>query len=359
MAEFQVQRDALTQTRIVAERVTPDAPLAEGEVLVKVDLFAFTSNNMTYGQVGDQLAYWQFFPVAQSGWGVLPVWGFADVVATNAQGVEVGERLYGYFPPAQYLTLQPGRSGAGYLIDATPHRRKLPVGYNTYTRVLAEPHYDPANDAMRALLFPLFITSFCLWDALREAQWHGAQRIIMLSASSKTAIGLAYALAADDSAPEVVAVTSPRNVQMVQGLGVYSSVMTYDALAEVDADIPTVVVDMAGNGAVLGALHQRLGAQMLHCIQVGITHRAEVRDDGIDVGRSGFFFAPSHIERRMADWGTAGFAQRTNDFMRDATARCATWLKIREVAGVEGLSAVYADVASGTLPADEGIVVRM
>jgi len=356
MSEFQVQRSALTHTRIVDERPTE---LAVCEVLAKVDLFAFTANNMTYGQVGDQLGYWQFFPVADPAWGVLPVWGFADVVASNAPDVPVGERLYGYFPPAGYLKLQPGRVGTGHVIDATPHRRGLPIGYNTYSRVLAEPGYERGNDALRALLFPLFITSFCLWDALREADWYGASRIVILSASSKTALGLAYALADDDAAPTVVGVTSSRNVAMVQGLDVYSSVATYDDLADLDADVPTVIVDMAGNGALLGALHRRLGAQMLHCIQVGVTHRTQVRDEGIDVSRSGFFFAPSHIEKRMADWGQDGFAARSGGFMRGAMIRCAQWLKVREVTGVEGLSDVYAQVADGTLPADEGVVVRM
>lgn len=359
MGEFQVRRAALTDTRIVGARVDADTPLEPGEVLVKVDLFAFTANNMTYGQVGDQLGYWQFFPVQDADWGVIPVWGFADVIASECHDLPVGDRLYGYFPPAGYMKMQPGRVGAGHVIDATPHRRALPIGYNTYVRVLAEPGYDRAHDALRALLFPLFITSFCLWDALAEAGFHDAERIVILSASSKTALGLAYALSDDPNAPQVIGVTSPRSVELLSGLGVHADVVTYDDLARIDADVPTVIVDMAGNGAMLGALHRRLGARMLHCIQVGVTHRAQVRDEGIDVARSGFFFAPSHIQKRMADWGPEGFEQRSASFMRDAMARCARWLKVREVQGLDGLDDVYGDIAAGTLPADEGIVLRM
>jgi hypothetical protein len=50
---------------------------------VKIDRFAFTANNITYAVVGDQFGYWQFFPPTGDevkDWGILPVWGFADVV---------------------------------------------------------------------------------------------------------------------------------------------------------------------------------------------------------------------------------------------------------------------------------------
>ena len=359
MSEFQVRRDDLNTTRIGAARADAETQLESGQVLVKVDLFSFTANNMTYGQVGDQLGYWQFFPVADEGWGVIPVWGFADVVASRHDDVPVGERLYGYFPPGGHVVMTPGRVGAGHVIDGTPHRHKLPIGYNTYARVLHEPGYDPRNDAWRALLYPLFITSFCLWDALSEAEYHGAERIVILSASSKTALGLGYALAGDGAAPRVVGVTSPRSVALLEEVAVYDEVLTYDALAQVDADVPTVIVDMAGNGALLGALHRRLGSMMLATIQVGVTHRAEVRDEGIDVARSGFFFAPSHIERRMAEWGPAGFAQRSGGFMARTTGKCAAWMHLRDVTGAAGLQGIYPSVADGTLPAHEAVIVRM
>ena len=42
----------------------PDTPLAEGEVRVRIEHFAYTSNNITYAAFGDAMNYWQFFPVA-------------------------------------------------------------------------------------------------------------------------------------------------------------------------------------------------------------------------------------------------------------------------------------------------------
>jgi hypothetical protein len=53
----------------------------EGDVLVKVEQFAFTANNMTYALIGGSTGwYWDFFP-APRGWGRIPVWGFGKVVA--------------------------------------------------------------------------------------------------------------------------------------------------------------------------------------------------------------------------------------------------------------------------------------
>ena len=83
--QFQVRKDQLATTRVVQ---LPDAPLAEGEVRVRIEHFAYTSNNITYAAFGDAMNYWQFFPVAPAAgdaaaWGVVPVWGFGVVEQTQ------------------------------------------------------------------------------------------------------------------------------------------------------------------------------------------------------------------------------------------------------------------------------------
>lgn len=37
--------------------------------------------------------------------GLIPVWGFADVIESTHSGIQVGERVYGYFAPTRYLLL--------------------------------------------------------------------------------------------------------------------------------------------------------------------------------------------------------------------------------------------------------------
>ncbi len=360
--EFQVRRDDIEDCRVVETAdAGGDSPLPDGAARARIERFAFTANNVTYAVAGDRLGYWQFFPPTDGdGWGMMPVWGFAEIVESNVDEVPVGERLFGYFPPATYLDLVPTRISAMRFIDGTEHRSELPQGYNTYYRVAAEPGYDAANDNLRMLLWPLHITSFCLWDVLQDSEWYGAEQIIIVSASSKTSIGLAYALDDDDSAPAVVAVTSSRNLDFVQSLGLYEDSVTYDALSDIDATVPTVIVDMSGSGEVLGRLHTHLGDNMKRCINVGLTHWDETTASaGVIKERSEFFFAPTHIQRRLQEWGPDGFAERTSRFMHETALKCGGWLRLRKISGLNGLTEVYADACRGRLSPNEGLVVEL
>lgn len=362
MTELQVRRDNLTTTRVVGTAGDIDeAPLGDDEILAKVDRFAFTANNITYGVVGDQLGYWQFFPPAggdTDGWGLIPVWGFADVVRSNVAEVPAGERLFGYFPPATHLVLKPTRISEARFIDGAAHRAKLPAGYNNYYRVGAEPGYDRAGDAERMLFFPLHVTSFCLWDALKSGNWYGAQQVIVVSASSKTSIGLAYGLDMDADAPPAVAVTSERNRGFVDKLGIYARTVSYDSLSDIDASIPGVIVDMSGNIDILNRLDEHLGGNMAHCIRVGVTHH-DAAGGKLKLQRSSWFFAPGHIEQRIKDWGPGGFMQKSSEFIRATSARSRDWLKVTSIDGLGGLQAVFDDVANGRIAADEGLIVEL
>lgn len=364
MSEFQVRKDNFASYRVVdVPRAASDVKLADGDIRVKIERFAFTANNITYAVTGDRIGYWQFFPPSgedADGWGMIPTWGFANVVESNAANVPVGERLFGYFPTATHLDMTPTRITEQRIVDGAVHRAELPPAYNIYSRVTAEPGYDLATDNERMLLWPLHITSFCLWDALQDSDWYGAQQVVIVSASSKTSIGLAYALDDDATAPPVVAITSNRNLDFVNTLGLYEQCVTYEALTEIDATIPTVIVDMSGNSEVLGRLHTHLGDNMRRCINVGLTHWGEAgAGSGIIEERSEFFFAPSHIQKRLQDWGPDGFAQRTSSFMQDTAAKSLAWLKLRNIGGLQGLADIYEDVCEGRIAADQGLIIEL
>ncbi|MDX6606165.1 MAG: hypothetical protein QOD14_705, partial [Solirubrobacterales bacterium] len=88
-------------------------------MLLGVDSFGLTTNNITYAVMGDAMSYWQFFP-AEDGWARMPVWGFADVVASKAEGVPEGTRIFGYLPPASHLVVEPDRADPADFVDTTP-----------------------------------------------------------------------------------------------------------------------------------------------------------------------------------------------------------------------------------------------
>ena len=107
------------KTDLSASRIEHGAisPLEEGEALFRIDRVAVTTNNVTYAVMGDAMQYWNFFPTGVDGWGHMPAWGFADVIASKAEGVAVGERFYGYFPIASHIRMQPVRTAARGFYD--------------------------------------------------------------------------------------------------------------------------------------------------------------------------------------------------------------------------------------------------
>ena len=361
MQQFQARKDQFTTTRIVEAEL--DGPLNAGEIRVKVDSFSFTANNITYAATGDRIGYWQFFLPSgddSEGWGVIPVWGFADVVESSIDEITTGERLFGYFPPATSLTLSPAKISDSSFFDGAAHRAKLPAGYNIYRRVAGEANYDPNFERERMLLYPLLITSFSLHDMLSSQDYLGAEQVLILSASSKTSIGLAYALADDDKAPAVIGITSAKNTDTVNALDLYSDVLSYDQLDQVDASKKTVIVDMSSDGTVLGSLHSRLGDNMLFTSNVGLTHWSEVgTGEGTIQERSELFFAPFHIQNRMKEWGPEVFEQRSSDFISQTALKCRSWLSMREIAGLQGLSDIYPEVCAGTGSPNEGLIIKM
>ena len=355
ISEFIVRKDILGDGRIETREAPP---LKDGEVLAKVDRFALTANNVTYGVVGERIGYWKFFPVTHDGDGIIPVWGFADIVESKNPDVATGERLYGYFPMASHLVMAPVKVKENRLFDGAEHRAQLPPVYNSYARVKAEPGYDKDMDDDRMVLFPLYATSFCLYDFMKDKGWYGAEQIIIPSASSKTAIGCAYAISADGSAPKLVGLTSPRNKTAVEKLKLYADVLTYDDIEKIDASKPAVIIDMSGNGAVLGRLHKHLGDNMKYTSNVGVTHY-DANSMGPDFirERSEMFFAPGHIQKRTQEWGPGAFEKQAFDFWKAAALKSRDWLIIRRENGPDAVKRAWADVYDGKTPADAAWVV--
>lgn len=130
MYEFQINKKNFVEQRLFESGRAEQKPtIGDGEILLKIDRFAVTANNITYAVAGDTMGYWKFFPASgedADGWGMMPVWGFADVIGSNADGVPVGDRLFGYLPPATHLRMTPVAVTERRMIDAAAHRSELP-----------------------------------------------------------------------------------------------------------------------------------------------------------------------------------------------------------------------------------------
>jgi len=129
VCELWIDKSDFRNTRTVE---TSHPELGEGEIRVAIDKFAVTSNNVGYAVSGDMIGYWKFFPTGEEPWGKVTVWGMADVVESKSPDIEVGERLYGFYPMSSHLVMTPGRVKDEHFMDVAPHRRDLPALYNQY-----------------------------------------------------------------------------------------------------------------------------------------------------------------------------------------------------------------------------------
>jgi hypothetical protein len=342
MGEFLVKRADLRECR-VAESAVP--PLQPGQALLRVDSFGMTANNVTYGVMGEAMSYWDFFPAAE-GWGLVPVWGFAEVERSEAAGVEPGTRLFGYLPPASHLAVTPAKADGGGFVDASPHRAALPSAYHRYLASDSDPFYSAASEDVQMLLRPLFFTSFLIDDQLDDEGLTGRGPILMSSASSKTAIAAAFMLSRRDGV-ELVGLTSPRNAEFVSGLGVYDAVVTYDAIGALEPRSATYV-DFSGDAGVRAAVHERFGDELAHSMAVGFTHWEDGGEGSELPGPTpSFFFAPDRVSKRAGDWGRAGLEQRVAAAWHPFCEWVSGQLEVVHGDGFEAVRAAYLDVLEG------------
>ena len=75
-------------------------PLLPGQIRIKIARFGLSANNVTYAVTGNTFGYWGFFPADDSSdaYGIVPLWGFADVVESAHSDVPLGCRIFGYLP---------------------------------------------------------------------------------------------------------------------------------------------------------------------------------------------------------------------------------------------------------------------
>lgn len=342
--DFEVKRADLATTRVVGL-----GPLALGpeQVLLRVDAFSLTANNITYGVFGDAMRYWDFFPPSSAdGWGRIPAFGFADVAESNHPDVEVGLRVFGYFPMSTELVVSPQRVDERGFFDGADHRRAMASTYNHYLRVDADASYVVAREPHQMLLRPLFFTSYLAEDLLADNDRFGADTVLLSSASSKTALGTAFLLAARERV-EVVGLTSHRNRAFVEGLDVYHRVATYDEVASLPVS-PSVYVDLSGSGPLREAVHAHLGAELAYDMVIGATHWEDGGGGGALSGPSPtMFFAPSQVAKRTQEWGRDTFDERLGDAWSRYVDWADGWLDVRRDAGPDAVTAAYGEVLRG------------
>jgi Protein of unknown function (DUF2855) len=344
MPQLRVRRDDLSSCELVEGEALRD-DLAEGEAQLLVERFALTANNITYGLFGDQLGYWRLFP-APEGWGHIPAWGYARVVVSRLPALDEGRRVFGLVPMGRYVTVRPAPHSIGFA-DASPHRAELAPVYNQYLSVEGE------GDDAALVMRPLFGTSLLLDLVLSEAGFDDAHTVVMTSASSKTAYGLAHLLR--QRPVETVGLTSAARRDWVEGIGLYDTVLAYEDLGDLKAPEGGVLVDFAGDRGTIRGVHEQLGDTLRRSILVGFTHHEAQADEAPLRGPvPEFFFAPNEMAKRGRDLGQK-YAQAWRKFgpVVERTMR------IEHVTASDELLRVYRDLLEGRVDPAVGYVATL
>jgi NADPH:quinone reductase-like Zn-dependent oxidoreductase len=359
---LEVRKDNWAETRVLREPLPTD--LAENEVLLRIDRQALTSNNITYALAGDTLGYWGFFP-AEDGWGRIPAMGWADVIASQHPGVQVGERVWGWFPLGTHVKILAGDVNPISIRDCSPHRAEYAPIYSQLDRAAANPFYEPEREDQDSLMRGLYMTSWLVEDMLDCNDAYGAEGVLITSASSKTSIALAHC-AKQRGKLVTVGLTSPGNVAFCESLGCYDKLRTYDDIGSLGAERRVVLVDMAGSAEVRSSAHHHFADNMKFSLQVGVTHYDETGSpDGLTVEEDlpgatpEFFFAPGHVQTRSQELGGAELMRRLVEGYVGFRQFCDGWLCIQQSNGPEAVEQTYQAILAGKTDPATGQIISM
>ena len=328
---------------------TPPEQLAEGQVVLRLERAALTSNTVSYALTGDMLDYWGFFPT-EAGWGRLPVMGFGVVTASANPDIAVGSRYFGFYPLGDHHVVQ-ARASRGGFVDVATWRNNHAMAYRNFDLVEAG-----ADDDAILIFRGLFVTSFLIDDYLREHNYFGAGRVIITSASSKTSIALAHCLRTAGSV-EIVGLTSERNVEFTRGVGEYDTVVSYEEIGSLD-DTASVLVDMAGNTNVVAAVHTHLAGKVAYSCSVGATHWDAPRYAGeMPAPTPEFFFAPTQLAKRGKEWGAAEMNEKIAAALGEFIGSTRSWLSIERTVGASAVPTLYSSLVNGNVQPELGHIV--
>lgn len=354
---LQINKSNLFQTKIHESDVDK---LKDGEVLFKINKFALTTNNITYAVTGVQLNYWGFFPAHETEWGIIPCWGFAEVVESKTEGVQKGEKVYGYFPMANYLKIKAGKINDHSISDIAAHRQPMAIIYNTYNRLGMDIKYPSHIQDYMPIFQPLFATSFLNYEFLKSENFFAAHRVLITSASSKTGLGLAFMLHSnkDIDRKKIIGLTSAKNIDFVKNTGFYDEVLAYDTLPRQLEQTPTIVVDMAGNTSLLSSIYTHLSEDLKFISKIGLTDwTASSMEEKIPVAK--FFFAPTFAGIFFEKHGTKEANKMIVKKMFSFIETAKDWISIEELDSFGELEKMYLKILKGEVNPSKGYLVGL
>jgi hypothetical protein len=213
---------------------------------------------------------------------------------------------------------------------------------------------------LTAVFRPLYMTSFLLDDLLEQRGLLEADAVVLTSASSKTAAGLAFLLHRRTRRPRVVGLTSERNLALVDSTGSFDEVLPYARVAELARVGSSVLIDFAGNAAITAAARRMLETRLRATLLVGATHW-EGRGDAATLPGPApeSFSALERIGARLQDWGREGFHARYASAWSAFMPGLRSWHSVEHHSGPSALDAAFGALVEGRSDASRSVVIAL
>ncbi|PFH50592.1 hypothetical protein AMATHDRAFT_144700 [Amanita thiersii Skay4041] len=396
---------------VIVKQSLPPSTIHPNHVLIKVDRFGFSTNNLTYQALGEHphFRYFDYHAVPENDeissttHGVVPVWGFGTVVKSSHPKIEPGERVYGYFAPARYLLLPVSANNVNKSTFYIP-RPHLPADRRPYNQVLRCAHDsqyspEPLLEDLTMLYRPLFWTAYWCEDCLFSSSYRGGtSRILISSASSKTAFCLAYLLqkriktGGAKATTQIIGLTSRRNFPFTTSLDLYHDVLTYDTFKESPlfhggAEERWIYVDVAANQELNQTLFTHFASpysgRLASFISLGLTNVSPTSSESSNLewnedsarlfsansqnprnarDTSQFwplkeeFFMPEWLAVRRHQLPLEEILKRQNNAWKELMRDCVDWVKIERRYGIKNVKEAYELLLQEGIGPDTGLI---
>jgi hypothetical protein len=148
-------------------------PLKGDHVRVRTAIISLTNNNVSYALLGTALHWWAAYPVPADlqtpyndtkAYGIVPAWGYGEILESKVGGLEPGMLLWGFWPTSSLpadLYLK-SADVAGHFIEISEGRKNL---WNLYQRYVL-----PDANARLASLTPQKVEEMA-WEAAVRPVW--------------------------------------------------------------------------------------------------------------------------------------------------------------------------------------------
>lgn len=249
--------------------------------------------------------------------------------------------------------------------------------------------YDssPSVEDLTMLYRPLFWTSFWCEDWLNASRYRGASRILISSASAKTAFCLAYlirkrkaTLGSSSSMRQVVGLTSRKNFEFTKDLGLYDYVLEYDgfenAIVISEPSQKWIYIDLAGNESLNSRVTKHFSdakLDLVGSVALGLTNlspssksnsMAEWTTNEFSSQSAPStlerFFTPEWLARRMKQLSVEEITRLQKHAWSGLMQDYKTWgITIRRVCGAQNVKRAYEEVVRSGIPPDQGLIWSM